>query len=313
MYQGNVSNAVKLKSWAAMHGNIPVQQLDAQKLNDMSSSAIPVVLSFYTNAEEAQNMKQLLRQLAPEFTDVLVFYLVEMAQFQTLGRQFGLHSDTNNVVILYPTKGSHFVMPANITVTIDSLREYLNEYLDDRLQRSLRSEPSPKELFTPGTVQTVVANTLMATIQDTEKDILLELCRPGHPDCSTLANITNHVAALTGSVPSFKTARINVDLNEVGAFFEIPHIPLLLFFAAKNKTALSYTGVAAPSNIMQFVSAHATTPFDVPDVPEDDGEADPNSSGNPEDAPSQQDLNKIEAQAAAHVASTLHALQSNVI
>jgi len=307
-FQGNSSNLSKLKAWVATNGNILVRHMDAQKLSDISSSEIPVTLFFYANAAQGNEIKQMLQDLAPEFTDVLLFYLASIDNFQAIAQQFGLDTKDDRLVVLYPPKGHHFIMPANVSLTIDNIRDFLNEYLADRVQRSLRSQPPPKETFTPGTVQVTVANTLMEVIGDAKKDVLLELCQPGVSECPLLSNIINQVARATKNVTTLKVARINVELNEVTAFFDIPHVPLLLFFKAQNKTALSYSGVATPGKILEYISTSATHTFEIQE--EMTAEFDPIVEEEPNE--SQSKLKNIEEQAMAHVANTLHGMGNTI-
>jgi len=311
-FTGNCSDAAKLAAWASMHGTIQVRQLDAQKFSEISSSEIPVVLLFFQETDKGMEMKKMLQELAPEFLDVLTFYLVNGPQFPTITKQFGIPHEGERAVVLYPPKGYHYVMPANRSLTIDNLRDYLNEYLADGVQRTLRSEPIPPKPFTRGAVQTAVTSTMMEIINDSKHDVLMEFCKPGLEDCTTLSVVTDQVAKVAENITTFKVARINVEANEVSAYFELPHIPLLLLFRASNKTGISYNGVATPLQILQFASNHSSTePFAIPDkLLAEDNSA---TTSEEEEQKAQEEHSKIEDMAVAHVTSTLHAMQANAM
>lgn len=308
-YTGNCSDAVKLAAWASMHGTIQVRQLDAQKFSEISSSEIPVVLLFFEDVKKASEIKKMMQELAPEFLDVLTFYIVHTPQFSSIAEQFGLPLEGDRVVVLYPPKGHHYVMPANTSLTIDSLRDYLNEYLADGLQRTLRSE-LPKKPFTPGSVQVAVTTTLMDIINDDKTDVLMEFCKPGLQDCALLGAVTDQVAKAAENITSFRVARINIDANEVSAFFELPHVPLLLLFRAANKTGISYNGAATPVNILQFVANYSSMEnFPIPEkllsevAVEESDETKQKTN---------EDESKVEDAALAHVTSTLHGMKDEV-
>jgi len=305
-FKGNCSDASKLAAWSSINGNIPVRQLDAQKLVDISSSTTPVVLFFYADAVSGDTGKNMLRELADEFTDVLVFYTAATANFKGLVDQFGLNPAKDTVVVLYPPKGHHYIMPPKEDLNSEHLRDYFNDYLADKVQRALRSEPAPSEPFKPGKVQVAVTSTLADIITDKQADVLVELCKPAMKDCALLATIMDSVAAVTENITTFKVVRINVDANEVNALFEIPHVPLLLYFPGNNKTGLSYDGPATGAKILEYVTEHAAKPFKVPEAVLDAAKAAPVQKA----APSPEEIAKIEAQAAKHVTNVLHTMQA---
>jgi len=245
----------------------------------------------------------MLRELAPEYMDVVSFYAVNIPQFPIIAQQVGLHADEERAVVLFPPKGHHYVVPKNVSLTVDGIREYLDEYLADRIPRSIRSLPVPREPFTRGSVQVAVTSTLPEIIKDEHHDVLLELCKAGSKDCATLGAVVDQVAAATENVTTFKVVRIDVDANEVSALFEFPHVPLLLLFKAQNKTAISYNGVASPANILQMVSKTSSTPFEVPQYIID-AEAQ-KSDGQDDEGAQAQKAAELEALALEQVSATL--------
>ena len=101
---------------------------------------------------------------------------------------------------------------------------------------------------------------------------------------------------------AFKVVRVDVDANEVSALFEIPHVPLLLFFPAQNKTGISYNGAATEAKILEHASKHASTPFEVPTRLR---EIEQKEAVEQKKEPTPEEVAKVEAQAAEQVAALL--------
>jgi len=153
-------------------------------------------------------------------------------------------------------------------------------------------------------VQTAITTTFKDIVEDSKTDVLLELCRPEVQDCAIVGSLLDQLAKLAINITTFKVVRIDVGANEVNAFMDVPHVPMVLFFPANNKTALSYNGVASMSNITDFVSKTASHPFSI-------------SIAAVEPEPVKPDrvteTANSETEALSHVANTLHRLQSNVM
>ena len=311
-FKGNCSDPNKLAAWASLNGNIPVRHLDAQKISDISASTTPVVLYFHGNQSKGIKGKEMLRELADEFTDVLVFYMADYASFGGLAQQFGLQTTEDNVVILYPPKSHHFKMPKQTAITSDNMREFFNDYLADRVQRTLRSQPAPTEPWAQGKVHVAVTSTLMDIIRDEKKDVLLELCKPSLQDCATLAGVMDATAKAAESITTFKVARVDVEANEVSALFEIPHVPLLLFFPAQNKTGVSYNGPATVANIMEYAATKASTPFEVPAAVKEAEKKQKEKEKSKVAEPTAEEVARAESQAAEQVSAMLHKMQATV-
>jgi len=311
-FKGNCSDPNKLAAWAQLNGNIPVRHLDAQKIQDISSSTTPVVLYFHGNATKGVKGKEMLRELADEFTDVLVFYMADYGSFGGLAQQVGLHTTEDSVVILYPPKGHHFKMPQKATLTSDTMREFFNDYLADRVQRTLRSQPAPVEPWAHGKVQVAVTTTLLDIIKDDKQDVLLELCKPSMEDCATLGGVMDSTAKAVEHVKTFKVVRVDVESNEVSALFEIPHVPLLLFFPAQNKTGVSYNGAATEAKILEYVASQASTPFEVPTAVKEAEQMEKAQAQAQKVAPTPEEVAKVEAQAAEQVSAMLHKMKTDL-
>jgi len=292
----------KLIAWISLHGSIQVQELDVQKVQAVSSSETPIVFFFYSASSNAASAKDMLLQLAPEFTDVLQFYVVDINNFRGLAKQVGIFSDIDKkVVIVFPPKGHHFTMPGEEKPNVDSMRNFFNDYLADKVPRTLRSGP-PTKVCEPGAVQSLVTTTFKEVVEDTNADVLVELCKPDVTECGAIGVMLDQLAKAAEGISTFKIARADVAANEISAFLEVSHVPQVLFFPANNKTGLPYDGIATVAKIADFVSEHASFPFQV--------SADTLSKYSPPPPPPQPTLDNVETDAAAFVAHTLHLTQS---
>ncbi|KAK7262314.1 hypothetical protein RJT34_29881 [Clitoria ternatea] len=247
----------------------------------VSSNKLPLVTTF--TRESAPSIfgskvkKQLLlfatsndtEKLVPEFKEAakffkgkVIFVHVEMDN-EDVGKPvadfFGISGNTPKVVAYSGTDdGRRFLLDGEVTV--DKIKAFGNDFLEDKLKPFLKSDPVPES--NDGDVKIVVGNNFDEIVLDESKDVLLEVYAPWCGHCQALEPTYNKLAKHLRGIESIVIAKMDGSTNEHPRV-KADSFPTLLFYPAGKKSSdpIPVEGDRTVVAFYKFLRKHASIPF----------------------------------------------------
>ncbi len=117
-------------------------------------------------------------------------------------------------------------------LTPETLREFIQSFLNGELTPHLSSERAPRE--TKGTlVKTVVGATFSKIVLNPKKNVMVKLCIPSLPDCQKASEYFPKVAETFKGVKDLVFGEMNVALNDPPVVTKFESLPAF-YFSAKG-------------------------------------------------------------------------------
>ncbi|KAL9296748.1 hypothetical protein ACSQ67_022644 [Phaseolus vulgaris] len=225
-------------------------------------SEIKKQLLLFATSNDTEKFLPVFKESAKLFKGKLIFVLVEMDN-EDVGKPvadyFGITGDGPKVLAYTGNDdGRKFVLDGEVTV--DKIKAFGNDFLEDKLKPFLKSDPVPQS--NDGDVKIVVGNNFDEIVLDESKDVLLEIYAPWCGHCQSLEPTYNKLAEHLRSIESIVIAKMDGTTNEHPRA-KADGFPTLLFYPAGNKSSdpipvdVDRTVVA----FYKFLRKHASIPF----------------------------------------------------
>jgi protein disulfide-isomerase A1 len=143
-------------------------------------------------------------------------------------------------------------------VTTENVRNFIDEFVADKLQPFFKSEEVPAESH-ENHVRVIVGKNFNEVVLDSTKDVLIELYAPWCGHCKQLAPIYEAVAERLKDSSNLIIAKMDATTNEVENL-EIEGFPTLKFYPANNKNSpIDYDDDRSQNAFVNWIKKHATT------------------------------------------------------
>ena len=156
-----------------------------------------------------------------------------------------------------PTNNQKFPYDQDKKITKKDIGKFVQDYVDGKIEPSIKSEPIPEKQEGPVTV--IVAHTYKDIVLDNDKDVLVEFYAPWCGHCKALAPKYEELARLYSSNAASNNqvtiAKVDATANDVPE--EIAGFPTIKLFAAGAKDSpVDYTGPRTVEDLAKFVKEH---------------------------------------------------------
>uniref|UniRef100_A0A2N9HVL3 Protein disulfide-isomerase n=1 Tax=Fagus sylvatica TaxID=28930 RepID=A0A2N9HVL3_FAGSY len=218
-------------------------------------SPIKKQLLLFAISNDTEKVLPIFKEAAKLFKGKLIFVHVEMDN-EDVGRPvsdyFGVLAYTGN------DDAKKFVYDEE--VTLDKLKAFGEDFLEDKLKPFFKSDPIPES--NDGDVKIVVGNNFDEIVLDESKDVLLEIYAPWCGHCQALEPTYNKLAKHLRSIESLVIAKMDGTTNEHPRG-KSDGFPTLLFFPAGNK---SFDPITVDTDrtvvaLYKFLKKNASIPF----------------------------------------------------
>ncbi|XP_027346620.1 protein disulfide isomerase-like 1-4 [Abrus precatorius] len=257
------------------------QFVKAEIASFVSSNKLPLVTTFTRESApsifESQIKKQLLLFVSSNDTEKLVPVFEEAAKFfkgklvfvhvamdnEDVGKPvadyFGITGNAPKVLAFTGNDdGRKFLLDGEVTV--DNIKAFGNNFLEDKLKPFLKSDPVPES--NDGDVKIVVGDNFDEIVLDESKDVLLEIYAPWCGHCQALEPTYNKLAKHLRGIESIIIAKMDGTTNEHPRA-KADGFPTILFFPAGNKSSDPITADVDRTVVAfyKFLRKHASIPF----------------------------------------------------
>lgn len=140
------------------------------------------------------------------------------------------------------------------TLSVQSIKNYLDDFKSGNLRAHLKSEPEPTE---QGPVTIIVGTTFDSIVKDTSKDVLVKYYAPWCGHCKSLAPVWEELANSVADNADLVIAKFDATANEV-AGLQIRGYPTLKFYPKDNKEGIDYEGDRDLESFKKWLSEHSS-------------------------------------------------------
>jgi len=154
-------------------------------------------------------------------------------------------------------------------LTADNLRKFLQDYIDNKIEPTLKSQEVPTpEAFETSTVKTVVSKNWKEVVFDEKRDVLVKYYAEWCGHCKAFAPDYIKVAALlAGQKDKLYLAEMNFPENELKENVEVQGFPTVIFYPAASKDKpIVYKGDRSVGNLLKFLQENKSFDWEMPEL-----------------------------------------------
>ncbi|KAL9107039.1 MAG: hypothetical protein Q9227_007985 [Pyrenula ochraceoflavens] len=218
------------------------------------SAGLPLAYIFAETPEERTELSDALKPLAVKHKGKINFATID-------AKAFGAHAGNLNLevgkwpafAIQETAKNQKFPFDQEKKVAHDDIAAFVQDFVDGKIEPSIKSEPIPEKQEGPVTV--VVAHSYKDIVIDNDKDVLLEFYAPWCGHCKALAPKYEELAQLY-QTDEFRdkvvVAKVDATNNDVPD--EIQGFPTIKLFPAGAKDSpIEYSGSRTVEDLAEFI------------------------------------------------------------
>ena len=144
-------------------------------------AGIPLAYIFAETPEEREKLSNELRPIAKKHKGVVNIATIDAKAFGAHAANLNLEADKFPAFAIQDTaKNTKFPFDQSEKITEKSIGKFIKDFVDGKIQPSIKSEPIPEKQ--EGPVVVVVAHNYDEVVLNNDKDVLLEFYAPwcGH-------------------------------------------------------------------------------------------------------------------------------------
>lgn len=226
----------------------------------------PLVVAFYNvdyvkNSKGTNYWRNRIMKVAKKFKEAgkdVNFAISDWSTFSYEVSEFGASEQplTKPILTIRDSKDRKFVMKEEFS--LDNTENFVNDFLDDKLQPYLKSESVPSDNTAP--VKVVVAKNFEEIVNDKSKDVLIEFYAPWCGHCKSLEPKYKELAELLGEESEITIAKMDATANDVPKPYEVSGFPTIYFAPKDSKDApVKYNGGREVDDFVKYLAKEATT------------------------------------------------------
>jgi protein disulfide-isomerase A1 len=229
---------------------------------------------FATTKEELAQLREEIEPIVREHRQVFQFGIADPSDVEDIVDDLRFQKPTRFPAFAIREPIANLRYPMNETKGwfVGSLISFLEEYLKDTLQPTIKSEPLPGKSDDAPALVKVVGLNYQEIVMGKEKDVLLTFCITPCNPCEVLQPTIEALAEVYASRPSLSkkvtVAKVMYDENDTSER-DIRAFPTILLFPAASKDKPErFVGPRTLDDLATFIREHGYYKADMRDVEE---------------------------------------------
>ena len=204
--------------------------------------------------------KEALSSVAAKYKSSVSLVWVDASKYGSMAERVGLKAGQ------YPGfaidfEDAHFVLPSGSAFTSGDFSAFLQDFVDGKLEQTVRSDPVPEEETKDG-LTTVVGSRFDELVLKNSKDVFIEFYAPWCGHCKKLAPEYAKLAKQLSGVSTLTIAQLDGTTNDFNKkLFPVSGFPTLYFVPSTTHQPVQYEGDRTAAAILAFIQQKASTPI----------------------------------------------------
>lgn len=250
VFEGDASSKKELEDFITGHQLPTLGEIGPENYKTYTDNGLPLMwVASYP--DEHSDLYDVIRPIAKEFSGKIASVILDGKKFAAHVKNIGFSGDLPGV-ILTDDKNLKFLHPEG-DITADSVKEFMQSYVDGDLKPFLKSAEAPEDNDGPVTV--VVGNTFDELVTDSEKDVLVEFYAPWCGHCKKLEPEYNDLGERFADEAGIVIAKMDATENDAPVV-QIQGFPTLYFFTP-GKEPQVYQGGRTANDMETWLKANA--------------------------------------------------------
>jgi len=225
-------------------------------------NSIKKQILLFAVANKSSKFLPIFKEAAKSFKRKLLFIFVERDNEEVgepVANYFGI-TGQETTVLAYTGNEDARKFFFDGEVSLDSIKDFAESFLEDKLTPFYKSEPVPES--NDGDIKIVVGKNLDLIVLDESKDILLEIYAPWCGHCQSLEPTYNKLAKHLRGIDSLVIAKMDGTSNEHPRA-KPDGYPTILFYPAGKKSfePITFEGDRTVVEMYKFIKKYASIPF----------------------------------------------------
>ncbi|OAD67382.1 hypothetical protein PHYBLDRAFT_19447 [Phycomyces blakesleeanus NRRL 1555(-)] len=236
-------------------------EVDASNFQFYADSGLPLAYVFADSAEMLKPLVDAVSPVAKKYKGKVNFVHIDATKYGSHAANLGLKENWPAFAIQHLDTGAKFPLDQDLSITTESIENFLDNYIEGKIKPTLKSEEVPA--VNDGPVKVVVGTEFKDIVLDKSKDVFLEVYAPWCGHCKKLTPIWETLGDLikaqdaSNSVVIAKMDGTENDLPE-DAGFTVSGFPTLKFFKAETNEIIDYNGDRTLEDLVQFVNENGS-------------------------------------------------------
>jgi len=208
------------------------------------------------NVKRTTYYQRRLQKVGEEFEGKVLFALANKESMLRDPSEYGSTDKSAEFLIAIEDNSKKYVFPAGQTFSVETVRSFVNDFLNGKLKSYAKSEPVPTS---QGPVTTVVGTTFDDIVMDPTKNVLIEFYAPWCGHCKTLAPKYDELGAKFEGRSDVVIAKIDATANDWPKDkFAVSGFPTIFFKpAGKNPSISQYSGGREVNDMEKYVKSNS--------------------------------------------------------
>ncbi|CAD8179388.1 unnamed protein product [Paramecium pentaurelia] len=261
-FDGSITNA-SLEQFINAHGNPVLLPFNDKAINIIFQQRNNAVLLFTDDSDAGVAAYEVFASVAGAFKDRIKFSFSKpndgSGLFHRLAEYVGASTVNVPNIMIYDQQGGNAKYRFEESITVDSLRNFLTNFFDNKLDRYMKSEEIPSSNDEP--VKIIVGKNFKDLVINNDKDVLVEFYAPWCGHCKQLAPVYEALAKKLQVNPNIIIAKCDATANEVEGV-SIESFPTLKFWKNGQKDqVISYSGGRDEAGFISFLKENTSHPW----------------------------------------------------
>jgi protein disulfide isomerase len=216
-----------------------------------------------SNADDVA-IRESIEPLGAEFKDGVAMVWIDADKYSGMAERMAIDGFPGFVIAHGEEK---YVFPKEQPLTTQNVRDFLRQFLDNKLEKTMRTQPAPEKHTNDLGLTTVVGSSFDELVLGREVDVLVEFYAPWCGHCKQLQPTYQQLAKELRKVEGIRVAQIDASANDFNTeLFSVQGFPTIYFVPRSGEPVL-YEGERSVVGMMAFIKEHSTVTFDIPEKP----------------------------------------------
>jgi len=253
-----------ISAFVKEHQTPLIDEVGPENFMKYVDSGLPLAYIFLDNDATRNTIPEMLKPVAREFKGRLNMVWIDADKYAGHADNLNLKAQWPAFAIQEPKSQTKFPFSQEKSISEEAIREFVKEYMDGKLQASIKSDPIPET--NDGPVKVVVADEFDKIVLDKERDVLIEFYAPWCGHCKNLAPTYELVGkSYANHSDKVVIAKMDTTTNDVppASGIQVTGFPTIKLVLAGTNEAIDYEGDRSEASFYKFVKEKGTHGIDV--------------------------------------------------